>query len=286
MTAGVEAEQEVDLGRYGRAIARRWWIVLGAALLGALIGWLVSLGGGDVYRATATVYLGQPLSPSGSAQIQSLATNPATVGQIVRSQAVVRDVAEEVGIRPAKLRSGISTKTVSGAVARQGQNPLVEVTVRGPWRRESAEAANLLAARVVDEVDASYTEVKIRTLTDQLDSLEMQLGSVDARLDELADAVLAPGLDSTGKLTLGVLLTTLEQRRAQIVEDLTTTEQLLTLAENVEASRIVTDASSSQVAARNRRNSIVVGAVVGLLAGIALALLVPALRFPRTKTAA
>ena len=143
------------------------------------------------------MYLGQPLSPSGSAQIQSLATNPATVGQIVRSQAVVRDVAEEVGIRPAKLRSGISTKTVSGAVARQGQNPLVEVTVRGPWRRESAEAANLLAARVVDEVDASYTEVKIRTLTDQLDSLEMQLGSVDARLDELADAVLAPGLDST-----------------------------------------------------------------------------------------
>ena len=61
MRPELEAEQEVDFGRYGRRIAHRWWLVLAAAGVGVLVGWLVSLGGGDVYKATATIYLGQPL---------------------------------------------------------------------------------------------------------------------------------------------------------------------------------------------------------------------------------
>ncbi|HET9666165.1 MAG TPA: hypothetical protein VFP09_05400, partial [Desertimonas sp.] len=56
-----DAEQEVDLGRYWWRIVGHWWVVVGAVVLGAVIGYLVSLGGGTVYQARATVYLGQPL---------------------------------------------------------------------------------------------------------------------------------------------------------------------------------------------------------------------------------
>src|SRR5262245_45605968 len=124
--------EEVDLAAYGRRIRSAWWLVLVGIVVGALIGYAVSAGGGKVWRAKATVYLGQPLSPSGSAQIQSLATNPATVGQIVHSTSVVNDVARQVGVPAGKLRSGISTASVSGSVARLGQTPLVEISVRGP----------------------------------------------------------------------------------------------------------------------------------------------------------
>ncbi len=280
MRPELEAEQEVDFGRYGRRIAHRWWLVLAAAGVGVLVGWLVSLGGGDVYKATATIYLGQPLSPSGTAQIQSLATNPSAVPEIVRSPEVVRDVAAEVGVRPGKLRQGISTKTVSGANTRSGQNPLVEVTVRGPWREESAEAANRLAAAAVDRVSASYTAEKIKTLEDQLAGQERELATLEQRIEELRAAAVSPDLTGTERLVVTGLATDAEIRRSQVIEDRTATQQLLTLAQNVEASRVVTEARPTQVAARSKRNSLVVGGLVGLLAGIVLALAIPAR--PRT----
>ena len=55
-----EAEQEVDFGRYVRLVAARWWLVVAGLILGAVIGYAVSLGGGQRYQATATLYLGQP----------------------------------------------------------------------------------------------------------------------------------------------------------------------------------------------------------------------------------
>jgi uncharacterized protein involved in exopolysaccharide biosynthesis len=281
----LEAEQEVDFGRYGRRIARRWWLVLATTAAGAAIGFLLSLGGGTVYRATATLYLGQPLSPSGNAQIQSLATNPSTVGEIVRSRSVVRDVAAKVGVEPGKLRRGVSTKAVSGASAKQGQNPLVEVTVRGPWRRQSAAAANLLADTVVATVSGSYTKVKIDSLKEQLAAEERELAQIEQRIEGYQSSIEGGGLSDTNRLLLVSLAGFAEQRRGQLIESRTTTQQLLTLAENVEASRVVTRAAPTQVAARGKRNSIVVGGLIGLLAGVAAALAWPALEQRRARSA-
>ena len=76
----LEAEREIDLRSVWERIAARWWLpVLGAAL-GLLIGFALALGGGQVYRAEALIFLGQPFTPQGGGQIQSLATNPRTVG--------------------------------------------------------------------------------------------------------------------------------------------------------------------------------------------------------------
>src|SRR5438094_542252 len=47
----LDAETEVDLGRYGRALLARWWLLLAGLLAGAVVGYLTTLGGTQFYRA-------------------------------------------------------------------------------------------------------------------------------------------------------------------------------------------------------------------------------------------
>src|SRR6476620_10403394 len=121
----LDAEADVDLGRYGRTLANRWWLPLAGLLAGAVIGYLLSLGGGTVYRAQALVYLGQPLGILGGNQVQSLNTNPTSARAILKSESVVQQVASDVGLPPGKLRNGISANPVQGSNAKLGQTPLV-----------------------------------------------------------------------------------------------------------------------------------------------------------------
>jgi capsular polysaccharide biosynthesis protein len=272
----LEAEREIDFGGLARSLLARWWLVVAAVALGALVGYLTSVGGGDVYVARTTLYLGQPVSPTGSTQIPSLATNPSTVNEIVRSDAVVQDVAREVGIRPGALRRGISTRTIAPtgqATARQQQqNPLVQISVRGAWGARTAEAANLLAAAVVEEV-SGYVDAKVDALEQRLEAQNRELASIDRRIDELQRAVGERGLPRVERLTLLTLMGLAEQRRGLLIEDRTDTEQLITLAEEVERAGQVSEARASRVPAQSPRSSIVVGALIGLLVGIVLALL-------------
>ncbi len=273
MSPELEAEQEVDFGRYASRIAARWWLVGLAVVVGVVLGYIVSRSGGNVFRATATIYLGQPLSPSGNAQIQSLATNPSTVSQIVRSPSVTRPIAEALGIKPGKLRQGVSTTAVSGSIAKSGQTQLVEVSVRGPWRKESAEAANRLARTVVERV-SGYVDAKIASLQGLVASQQQELDSLASRVDENESAIAAgSGLSAGERLTLVNLTGLLEQRRSQLLQDRLQTQQLLTLAEDVERASVVTQASPVEVAARSRKSSMVVGGLLGLVAGALLALL-------------
>ena len=272
MSPELEAEQEVDFGHYGSTIVARWWLVVLAVAVGVVIGYVASRSGGNVFRATATVYLGQPLSPSGNAQIQSLATNPSTVSQIVKSPSVTRPIADALGVKPGKLRRGVSTRAVAGAIAKAGQTQLVEVSVRGPWRKESAEAANRLAQTVVARV-SGYVDAKIVSLKALVESEQQELDSLAGRIDANESAIASgSGLTPGERLVLVNLSGLLEQRRSQVLQDRLQTQQLLTLAQDVERAHVVTAASVVQVAARSRKSSLVVGGLAGLVAGALLAL--------------
>jgi uncharacterized protein involved in exopolysaccharide biosynthesis len=260
------AEEELDLREYGRTVSTRWWLVLAAVVLGALIGWLLAVGGGDVWRARTTIYLGQPIAPTGEAPLQSASTNPATAGVIARSDEVVEEVAAAVGVQPGKLRAGISTRAIEGAITRLNQTPLVEISVRGPWGREQvAEAASLIAAAVAQR-SSGYVNDKIAALEERLAAQEDELSSIDGRIAQLEQA-------SGGGLEVVGLLAVLEQRRGELRAERADTQEALAVAENVEAAQVLTEARGTKVSARSPRSSIIVGALIGLLAGILLALL-------------
>ncbi len=268
----LEQEQEVDVGRYWRAIVRRWWVVVLATGVGVIVGYLVSLGGDTVYQARATVYLGQPLTPTNSSQIQSFQTNPSSVNQIVKSRSVVKDIADQVGVSPDVLRRGISSKAVSGSLSRLGQTPLVEIAVRGPWRQQSAEAAGALADVVVERV-SGYANAKIEGLTELQTAQQRQIDSVEGTIARYRSELEANSpLTPAEELVLIGLLNSAEQQRADVAELKTQTDLALTLAKEVEQAQVVTEPAAVKVAARSRRTSMVVGGIIGLVAGIVVAL--------------
>jgi uncharacterized protein involved in exopolysaccharide biosynthesis len=279
----LDAEREVDLRSYWDRIAAHWWLLLAGLAVGLVIGYLISLGGSQVFRGKAVVYLGQPLSGSG-VQVQSQATNPSTVRTIVTSEATIDSVARRVGLRPNQLRGHISTQAVTGNITRLGQNPLVSIAVTGSLRAKVARAANLLAATVVNsDALAGYSKTKIKTLTALVDSEESALSLLDQNIKAQQAALSsASGLSTTDRLILLNQLNGLLQQRLTTVDQLTTNQQQLALAEDVEAPKVNTRAVATKTTARSRRNTVLVAGLIGLiLGGISALLYEPARRVVR-----
>jgi uncharacterized protein involved in exopolysaccharide biosynthesis len=266
----VDAEREVDLRGHWNALALRWWLPAAGLVAGIAIGFLVALGGSQVYTAKATVYLGQPLSPGGSAQIQSQATNPSTVRAIIRGEAALRDAARAAGMHVSKLRGHVSSQAVSGALTKLGQTPLVRITVTGSPPRKIGIAANTLAKIVIKDT-SGYVATKIATLKSQLDSYSQSLSSIDSTIDGLRRAASSAATDRG--LVLAIELSSLTVQRSQIVESQATARQLLSVAQTVERGQLIGRAVPTKTTARSRRNSVIVAGLIGLLLGIFAALL-------------
>src|SRR5206468_8657443 len=105
--------QEVDLSSAWQRLKVRWWLPAGGLVAGAVVGIALALSGGAVWRAQTIVYLGQPFAPLGGGQIQSLATNPRTVNEIIHSESALKRASAISGMPVSRLRSAISTKELT-----------------------------------------------------------------------------------------------------------------------------------------------------------------------------
>src|SRR5690349_19566316 len=282
----LDAEESVDLRRHWVAITTHWWLPVIGVVAGVIVGYLISLGGAQVYKAKATVYLGQPLS-QGGVQVQSQATNPSTVRQIVTAESTIERVARDAGMRAGQLRGHIATQAVSGNVSRLGQNPLVSITVTGHARRPVARATNDLARTVVfSDALAGYSKTKITNLQLQVDTEKAALAALNRNIKDQQQALSnASGLSTTDRLILGNQLSSSQQQLLTTTDLLTTNQQQLALAKDVEAPQIMTLATATKTTARSRRNTVIVAALIGLLLGIVAALLWdPACRAVRSRS--
>ena len=269
------AEREVDLRSAWERITTRWWLPVGGLVLGAILGVLVSVGSGDVYRAQALVYLGQPFTPSGGGQLQSLQTNPKTVSEIVRSEAAIKTAAVAARMRPGQLRGNVTSTAVvqPGQVARNF-TPLVQIEVRGPTKVKAERASNSFANTVVTQV-VPYVTQKMKLLEEQITNDERQLEEIASRIDAANEQQRLASASKTLSLAEKLLVSTnsnatvnaAEQRRGTVLQDLNSARQLHSLAENVELSRVVQPGVGVRTSATSRRNAAVVGALVGLLLG-------------------
>jgi uncharacterized protein involved in exopolysaccharide biosynthesis len=282
----LDAERDVDLHRHWDSITTRWWLPVGGLVAGIIVGYLISLGGAQVYKAKATVYLGQPLS-QGGLQVQSVNTNPSSVRQIATAELTIRQVARKVGLRPEQLRGHISTQAVTGNISRLGQNPLVAIAVTGHRRGAVANAANELANRVVNSrALAGYSKTKIENLQLLVDQEKAALAALSRNLKAQQDALgRASGLSTAEQLIALGQLNGLLQQQLTTTDQLTTNQQQLALAKDVEAPQIITPAAATKTTARSRRNTVIVAALIGLLLGIVAALVYePATRAVRSRS--
>jgi F0F1-type ATP synthase assembly protein I len=292
-TVSLDEEQEVDLSSAWQRLKLRWWLPIGGLVVGAVIGIALAVSGGSVWRAQTIVYLGQPFAPLGGGQIQSLATNPRTVGEIIRSESALKRASAVSGIPVSRLRSAISTRELVAAGQLRGINPLMEITVKGSGKRKVELAADALSRRVTERVSAYVTE-KVTQLDRQVDVSESQLAAVEARIEtaqrQQAQLNTDPSIPLSEKLLLNLnlnsVITTADARRTALQDDLSEAQQLLNLAENVEKSRVVEPAAASKTTARSSRTSLLIGALIGLVIGVIAALVVDPIAARRRESTA
>jgi uncharacterized protein involved in exopolysaccharide biosynthesis len=288
----LDAEQEVDVGRYWSALQARWWLPIAGLVVGAALGYIAAVGGGEVYKAETTLYLGQPFSPTGNVSVPSISTNPTIVGQIARAENTLRRAAAASGIPVSKLRGNVSTGTVATTGRTRltpGQNPLVELSVKGDRAGPVQRATDSIAKTIVSSV-SSYPDQKVERLNQQITrdkrDLETINGQVERTQTQLNEVLNDKSLSSLEKLTLvtnfNSSIAISENRRSVVQQDLAEAEGLLSLAQNVERARIVDPAVATKTTARSTSNSTVVGALIGLLLGGIAALLWPAVATRRT----
>jgi hypothetical protein len=271
----LDAEDEVDLRSAWRRIMARWWLPLAGLVLGAALGVLVSVGGGEVYRAETLLYLGQPFTPQGGGQIQTLQTNPRTVSQIIRSETALKKAAADSDLRVGQLRGNVSSQAIVQVGQARNVSPLVEISVEAPGAAKAERAADSLASSVIRQA-SSYVDRKIELLERQIAAAEEELERNDARIEQAQEQLQSILRNQSIPLAERLLVSTnlnstigfAEQRRATVQTELYANQQLLSLARNVEKSNIVQRASASRETATSRRNAAVIGGLIGLLIGV------------------
>jgi uncharacterized protein involved in exopolysaccharide biosynthesis len=274
--AGLDGEREIDLRALWTRLAAHWWLVAGGLVLGAIVGGLLSASGGKTFEAKTLLFLGQPFTPVGGGQIQSLATNPRTVSEIIHSEAALEKAAHASNLSVGQLRGHVTTQTVTAPAQAKNTSPLDEIIVDGPTRLKTQTAAQALGREVIKQV-SGYVDTKITLLDSQIAYDEQSLNSSNARIadalrlqqEALKNKSLALADRFLIQANANTSLNFYEARQTNIRNDLTDTQQLLSLAERVERSRIVEPAVAVEVTGRSRNTSLVVGALIGLLLGCA-----------------
>ena len=281
-TVDLDAEREVDLGSAWRRIAARWWLPVAGLVVGAILGLLVSLGGGDVYQAKTLLYLGQPFTPGGGSQIVSLQTNPKAVSEIIRSEAAIRKAAEASGLRPAQLRGNVTSTPIVqvGQIQNRALSPLVEVVVRAPTRAKAEQASVSFAKSVTDGI-ATYVDNKMVLLAGDIAATKASIATANERIAAAQKQQAALATNTNLSLAERLLIqaninTTLQfyEQRSQVLRaEQTESEQLLSLAAQVEQTRVLEEGVGVRTDATSRRNAMAVGGLLGLLAGLLAAYL-------------
>jgi uncharacterized protein involved in exopolysaccharide biosynthesis len=269
-----DAEREVDLARWRRAVVALWWLPVAGLVIGAIAGVLYSFRGGTNYKATALISLGQPTSPGG-ALVPSYATNPRAVSQIVSGAKFQEEAANYADMRPAALRGHVSVGTIGSAGAGAARTqPLISLTVTGTHGKNVALAANKLADIVVTHTTASYVQEKIKTFNATLENVTAQLNSITSTLGVYQAALTQArkkNLDPLQQLVIVGQENNAETRQGNLIAQQETLQQQLAFARQVESAKVVEPAAAVKAAAHTKSTSLVVGALIGLILGAIVA---------------
>ena len=248
------SEREITLGDVWRAIWRGKWIVVGTTVLAALIAFALTFTADTTYTASAKVYLGQATTMMGNLA-STPGTNPLTAATMLQGDAVVAAVAKDTGLTPStvRARTDVAVPRAPGTVT-ANQPAIATITATTAERDDSIRLANAYAKAALAGASGGYDTVSA--------TLERQVRQLRAEEIRLAAAARRqPGND---------LLTQLNDVR----EVLTTSELQLARVQQIEAPAIVTVATgaASSGSTTNRARTTILGAVIGFLIGIVIAL--------------
>jgi uncharacterized membrane protein len=272
----IDAEQEIDLGRIWRAALARWWLPVIGFVVGAIIGLLVSLGGGKQWKATAEIYLGQPLSAAG-AQLSSPPTSLGLATAYINQLAQLKHAAKASGLTVAQLNGALTVKPILGLTGTKiGQPaPLMLLSVTGPKKIGVQIAAEDLAKQIVREFQP-YPQQKVSIIQSRLDQETTQIVDINRRLKAAENAMSTAakaGGNNQDVINWSTIVATLSNERFASQSDITSAKQQIAQAEGIESPRIVSLPESASQGGPSRRSGVIIGAIIGFIVGLLVAIL-------------
>jgi capsular polysaccharide biosynthesis protein len=274
--AGVE--REIDLGRWKQAAVERWWLVAAGLVVGAVIGALYSLSGGSIWQASVLMAPSQAFSPNGS-PVLSYQSSPRAINELATDPATLKKVAQQAHVSFNQLQGHVSTSTVStgqGSSTASRGSVLIRITVQLKKPKETGAAADAIGQIIAKQSTGKYVIASIATLQQDLAGNRKVLASVGQQIDAYNEVLRTQKLDPFDKLLLVTQLNNAISRQGNLNDKIEAQTQQLTLAQNIELAQVISPTPSTAVktTARSRRNSILVGALIGLIAGAIVAIVV------------
>jgi hypothetical protein len=291
--------QEVRVSEYARRALSRWYVIVLAVIVA--VG-LVVLQGANKAKgqvdATATVYMGQPVTPGGGALFANPPyANLSAVTALINSGAARAVAAAAANAVPGKTKvdaSSLSGKVTAHQISSGGSSTAgkpatgpayYSIEAQGPWSTHQVGAiANSLAGIVVHKANA-YVSAKTAALQTEIATAQAAIVRLQAgiKTDQATAAALAPsaGTDPAKAALLATLLSQVSADTTVVTEtqaQLSQNQLSLASAVNIEAASIANFGAGHSVTAQRKRSSLIVAAVGGLIIGTLLALAWDALR--------
>ena len=293
--------REVRVSEYARRVGRRWYVVVAAILIAVGLVFLRAVSGNtNAATATAQLYLGQPIGPSGSGIItQTPQANPQIAVSFVRSSTTLATAAKAAGIHKSLgsyvsvLATNPSVGGTAGANTKTGSGaPTIAITVEGPWSRRAVQTATESLAKQLLAFENRYPDSKRTLLTSRIRSEQVEVESLHAQSTKAQSEIaaidrssLSPEQKAASAGPWGQVLATLTVQLGEVSTQLANDQISLQSITSIESAQFISHATAHSVGAVKRRSSLVIAAFIGLIVGIGLALLWEALR-PRVPAPA
>lgn len=259
--------KELTLRDYLRVLWSGRWILLAFVIGAAVIGAITSVAKPAEYTAVARVSLGQATTRTG-APVQTARTSPTTAPTTLKTDAIIREVAEQVGVRPGVVRNAV-TLTAPRVVANAGNQPTVlTITSATGDRDRSIKIANAYSDQVYAILQKDF-EASNSVLTRHQERAAKRVESLNDEISRLRQQQIAAGSGERAlvfQIAVSSALSQLEQARLDLEE----TELAVAKGNQVEAPTqlVVAESASSTGAAPKRLQSIIFAALIGLLIGV------------------
>lgn len=259
--------EELTLRDYLKVAWSGRWLVLALVVVAALIGVITSVSKPARFTAIARLSLGQATTIIGN-PVQTPLTSAQTAPSTLKTDAIIREVATEVGVSPGVVRSGVSL-SAPRVIANSGNQPTVlTVTARASKRATAITIANAYSDAVFKKVsepfDAAFTVLKARQ--------ERELKRVDdlnEQITQLRRQVVASAGSDRALALQGALYSAVNQLEVARL-DAEEAEVAATKAAQIEAplQLVVAESATSTGSTPNRLKSVLFASLLGLLIGV------------------
>jgi len=272
-----DAPREPRIASVTGALRHSWWVILLLVAVGAVGAAVFTLLSADTYGATASVYVGQTTDANGNV-ISGLTSNVRAAGQLLESDALLQEVADQVGggMTAARLRRETSLDTPSQTVRTTSSIVnFVVITVTDTDPQLAAEAANGLADALLTRISptsakrAALLEAQETELQQALDSSRARSREAEQALDALPGGGADAAVAAAPYLAITQAAATEQQ---ELLAALQKVQLMLQVAETTEQPRLIHEAAVPDETTQDALAlNVAAGALAGLVVGIVIA---------------